>query len=175
MYRFACYHLAIETYKWAVADIDDYFDYEKPLDFVSRAEKRKLLKEAQGDEELANQMLIERTNAAAESTTESTSQMEEKVQEAEVVDVDAEPVNGDDDSDSDSDASEETPAEEAAMEEEQGEQGTEEVDESTPEEPRAEKADKVEDPPKKAFKKPEEKPKQETSFDTDDFDILGLD
>ena len=39
-----------------VADEDDYFDYERPLDFVSRAERRKVLKEAKGDEELANQL-----------------------------------------------------------------------------------------------------------------------
>jgi len=43
-----------------VGDMDDYFEYERPLDFVSRAERRKLLKEAQGDEEKANQMLLER-------------------------------------------------------------------------------------------------------------------
>ena len=43
-----------------VADEDDYFDYERPLDFVSRAERRKLLKETKGDEEKANQILAER-------------------------------------------------------------------------------------------------------------------
>ena len=43
-----------------VADMDDYFEYERPLDFVSRAERRKLLKEAAGDEEKANQLLLER-------------------------------------------------------------------------------------------------------------------
>ena len=44
-----------------VGDMDDYFEYERPLDFVSRAERRKLLKEAKGDEEKANQLLLERT------------------------------------------------------------------------------------------------------------------
>lgn len=38
---------------------DDYFDYEKPLDFVSAAERRKLMKEAGGDEEKANAMLTQ--------------------------------------------------------------------------------------------------------------------
>jgi transcription elongation factor Elf1 len=41
-----------------VAEIDDYFEYERPLDFVSAAERRKLLKEAGGDEEAANQKLV---------------------------------------------------------------------------------------------------------------------
>jgi hypothetical protein len=44
-----------------VGDMDDYFEYERPLDFVSRAERRKLLQEAAGDEEKANQILVERT------------------------------------------------------------------------------------------------------------------
>jgi hypothetical protein len=38
---------------------DDYFDYESPLDFVSAAERRKLVKEAGGDEELAKKMAIQ--------------------------------------------------------------------------------------------------------------------
>ncbi len=38
---------------------DDYFDYESPLDFVSAAERRKLVKQAGGDEELAKKMAIE--------------------------------------------------------------------------------------------------------------------
>lgn len=37
---------------------DDYFDYESPLDFVSAAERRKLVKQAGGDEELAKQIAI---------------------------------------------------------------------------------------------------------------------
>lgn len=39
---------------------DDYFDYESPLDFVSAAERRKLVKEAGGDEELAKKLAIDR-------------------------------------------------------------------------------------------------------------------
>ena len=38
---------------------DDYFDYEKPLDFVTAAERRKLMKQAGGDEEKANAMLTQ--------------------------------------------------------------------------------------------------------------------
>ena len=48
-----------------VADMDDYFEYERPLDFVSRAERRKLMKEAAGDEEKANQILMERQQSTA--------------------------------------------------------------------------------------------------------------
>jgi hypothetical protein len=46
-----------------VAEMDDYFEYERPLDFVSRAERRDLLKLTQGDEEKANQILVDRANA----------------------------------------------------------------------------------------------------------------
>jgi hypothetical protein len=55
-----------------VADVDDYFDYERPLDFVTRAERRKLLKEAQGDEDKANQILLERTTGISSESTVST-------------------------------------------------------------------------------------------------------
>lgn len=46
-----------------VADIDDYFEYERPLDFISAAERRTVLKETGGDEDAANQLLVERENA----------------------------------------------------------------------------------------------------------------
>lgn len=53
--------------------MDDYFEYERPLDFVSRAERRKLMKETQGDEEKANQILIERAeSSSATSATPDT-------------------------------------------------------------------------------------------------------
>mmetsp|Transcript_13714 Transcript_13714/g.32123 ORF Transcript_13714/g.32123 Transcript_13714/m.32123 type:complete len:384 (+) Transcript_13714:223-1374(+) len=48
-----------------VADIDDYFEYERPLDFISAAERRKVLKEVGGDEDAANKLLAERENAKA--------------------------------------------------------------------------------------------------------------
>ena len=50
-----------------VADMDDYFEYERPLDFVSRAERRKLMKEAGGDENKANEILLARSAAQAEA------------------------------------------------------------------------------------------------------------
>jgi len=53
-----------------VGDDDDYFEYEQPLDFVSRAERRKVLQEAQGDEDKANQILLDR--AASTTTTTDT-------------------------------------------------------------------------------------------------------
>ncbi|KAL3796707.1 hypothetical protein HJC23_010007 [Cyclotella cryptica] len=39
---------------------DDYFDYPSPLDFVSAAERRRLVKEAGGDEVLAKKIAIEK-------------------------------------------------------------------------------------------------------------------
>jgi hypothetical protein len=56
-----------------VGDMDDYFEYERPLDFVSRAERRKLLKEAQGDEDKANQLLLERTTGMSSTSSTTTS------------------------------------------------------------------------------------------------------
>jgi hypothetical protein len=54
-----------------VADIDDYFEYERPLDFVTAAERRQLLKDAQGDEEAANKLYIQRTGGDEAGTPES--------------------------------------------------------------------------------------------------------
>eukprot|EP00980_Cylindrotheca_fusiformis_P030339 scaffold24664_cov230-Cylindrotheca_fusiformis.AAC.1 len=53
-----------------VADMDDYFEYERPLDFVSAAERRKLLKEAGGDESKANEILLERETAPTADSEE---------------------------------------------------------------------------------------------------------
>jgi hypothetical protein len=64
-----------------VGDMDDYFDYERPLDFVTAAERRALLKKAQGNEELANEMLMAQEKASKGKET--------SVMEAEVVDVGA--------------------------------------------------------------------------------------
>lgn len=50
-----------------VADLDDYFEYERPLDFVSRAERRALLKEAGGDENKANEILLARSATQPET------------------------------------------------------------------------------------------------------------
>lgn len=42
---------------------DDYFDYERPLDFVTAAERRKLMKQAGGDEAKANELLTKGESA----------------------------------------------------------------------------------------------------------------
>jgi len=54
-----------------VADIDDYFEYERPLDFISAADRRKVLKETDGDEDAANQLLVERENAKASEESQA--------------------------------------------------------------------------------------------------------
>jgi len=55
-----------------VADIDDYFEYERPLDFISAAERRKVLREAGGDEDAANKLLVERENVKATEESQAT-------------------------------------------------------------------------------------------------------
>jgi len=55
-----------------VGDADDYFDYERPLDFVSAAERRELLKSVKGDEDAANQLLLEREAGQASGESEDT-------------------------------------------------------------------------------------------------------
>lgn len=54
-----------------VEDIDDYFDYERPLDFVSAAERREILKNAEGNEDVANAMLLEKETGKASEQSES--------------------------------------------------------------------------------------------------------
>jgi hypothetical protein len=93
-----------------VGDLDDYFEYERPLDFVSRAERRKLLKETKGDEEAANKLLLERVTGTATTTTTSNTEADATstdVLDAEIVTDDdkadeAEPIPSamDDDQDS---------------------------------------------------------------------------
>ena len=51
---------------------DDYFDYEKPLDFVTRAERKRLMKEAGGDEQKAMKILAGRQNEEDTATTDET-------------------------------------------------------------------------------------------------------
>ena len=70
-----------------VGDMDDYFEYERPLDFVSRAERRKLLKEAQGDEEKANQLLVERQDGGSTSEVSSSDVMDAVVEEPSVAET----------------------------------------------------------------------------------------
>jgi hypothetical protein len=57
-----------------VSDTDDYFEYERPLDFVTSAERRKILREADGDEEKANQLLAGKSTGSEgeKATTQPT-------------------------------------------------------------------------------------------------------
>lgn len=50
---------------------DDYFDYEKPLDFVTAAERKKLMKQAGGDEEKANALLTQGSAALEEGNADA--------------------------------------------------------------------------------------------------------
>lgn len=68
-----------------VADLDDYFEYERPLDFVSRAERRKVLQEAQGDEAKANELLLARSTTTAPITPETTTTTEKEIIDATIV------------------------------------------------------------------------------------------
>jgi hypothetical protein len=138
-----------------VADLDDYFDYERPLDFVSRAERRKLMKEAAGDEEKANQILISRANAAAGVTSEPEKADSKKPKEADVVDVEAE---------------ESAPSAEA-VEAEDSAPSAEAVDADASEEVE----DKPEPPKPKKSSEPPKPPKKSSSDDDDDLAALGLD
>lgn len=72
-----------------VADIDDYFEYERPLDFVSAAERRKILKEAGGDEDKANLLLLERTTGIKSETAETTSSADSQSTTVDAPEVDA--------------------------------------------------------------------------------------
>ena len=75
-----------------VADMDDYFEYERPLDFVSAAERRKLLKEAKGDEEAANKLLIERSATEDSGAAAPSEPAAEDIVDAEVVGDDETPA-----------------------------------------------------------------------------------
>ena len=50
-----------------VGDEDDYFAYERPLDFVTAAERKALLKATEGDEEAANQLLVDQQDTETSS------------------------------------------------------------------------------------------------------------
>jgi hypothetical protein len=67
-----------------VADMDDYFEYERPLDFVSAAERRKILKDAGGDEDKANELLLERGDGDAASSETAPSTDSEEILDAEI-------------------------------------------------------------------------------------------
>lgn len=63
-----------------VADEDDYFEYERPLDFVTRAERRKLMKETGGDESKANEILVTRTATEIEAQPETQSETQSEAE-----------------------------------------------------------------------------------------------
>jgi len=133
-----------------VADMDDYFEYERPLDFVSAAERRKVMKEAGGDEDKANEILVARANDEAGVETPPA-----EIVTGEVVDVEVNEgaVNG---------------------------EVLEPKVESTPEpveEPEEEPVGmKTEEPKPEAPKPKPSEPKKSTS-DSDEFDLddLGMD
>jgi hypothetical protein len=140
-----------------VADIDDYFEYERPLDFVSAAERRKLLKESGGDEAQANKLLA--TKGATDAAEEPAINGEDAPEAADTAEVDEEEATVDKVVAPESVAA---PAEPVDVE--------------------AIKSEPVasEEKPKKKKKKPKKKvPKQAApeppSDDLDDFDALDMD
>lgn len=74
-----------------VSDMDDYFEYERPLDFVSAAERRKVLTEAGGDEDKANDLLLSRANEEAGVETPPADVVDAEVEEAAVNGGESEP------------------------------------------------------------------------------------
>ena len=188
-----------------VGDMDDYFDYERPLDFVSRAERRKILKETGGDEEAANQLLIERSGGGSASTTETAEDSSKPATNGETEesvsldsnDEDVVDVVSDDDTSIETDANDEEdpedPMGQAATDVSEADDSSEE-DDSLPKsedatiaddggvdvvEPDSSEAAPAEDPPKDVV---ESKPVAETDkakpaqpVQDDDLDALGMD
>eukprot|EP00543_Licmophora_paradoxa_P008170 CAMPEP_0202455908 /NCGR_PEP_ID=MMETSP1360-20130828/13317_1 /ASSEMBLY_ACC=CAM_ASM_000848 /TAXON_ID=515479 /ORGANISM="Licmophora paradoxa, Strain CCMP2313" /LENGTH=201 /DNA_ID=CAMNT_0049075597 /DNA_START=352 /DNA_END=957 /DNA_ORIENTATION=+ len=133
-----------------VGDDDDYFDYERPLDFVTRAERRALLKKAKGDEELANQMLTDMGNKQQES---------------------APPIMGDS-SDEDAEAADDESAE--AKSEEESEDDDEDADDEE-EETKSIESDIDGESPSEESSPTESPPDSTEEISDDDLDILNLD
>ena len=142
-----------------VADMDDYFEYERPLDFVSRAERRKLLKETKGDEEKANEILLQRAVTEEAGTEQAQGETSAPaVQDAEIVDA----IVVEDETSAESvapteDATEEESVSETARKEEM--------------EPEAKEVEPKADPFEPKLKKSKPKPPPTD----DDLDILGMD
>lgn len=91
-----------ERLKDEVGDEDDYYDFERPLDFVTAAERRQLLKETAGDEEAANAKLVGQAEAAgAGGDPAETPMFGLTVEEAEAKKVIEQSSNDDDDDDDD--------------------------------------------------------------------------
>jgi hypothetical protein len=149
-----------------VADIDDYFEYERPLDFVTAAERRQLLKDAQGDEDAANKLYIQRTggNTGGDEAGTPESPETDAIIEDAVIEED-----------------EEEPQEEA--DEELGE--SDEVDESVPDIAEAstdESNDVIPEPTPEPKAKAKAKPKKVSKaapkpapIEDDEMDILDMD
>lgn len=133
-----------------VADVDDYFEYERPLDFVSAAERRKLLKESGGDEEKANLLLLERTTGIKAEESEA-SEGAQASPPAEVQD--------------------ETPPVPSPS---QPVVDVEIVTEAAPERASLPPQPKSETPPEASNAPPPKAPKR-PSFEEDDLDLLGMD
>lgn len=175
-----------------VADVDDYFEYERPLDFISRAERRALLKEAGGDEEKANQILVERTNSPASEESQAVAEAivnggeipadvpqpvaEEEEDEMDVADeeIALSEVETSSLSDSDAATTEETAPAVKDSHAPSPEHSTAPITEDSPTSPEA----VVNRTPNPVVKKQKSKTKKTTSSappGDDDFDFLGMD
>lgn len=144
-----------------VADMDDYFEYERPLDFVSRAERRKVLKEAGGDEEKANELLLSRAASEADAASQETA-----------TSSDAE-VNGDADTSPEDKAEMEEDAYEPVSLDAVAEEPAAPEDETPP--PTEAKAAKKKKKAKKPAPKETAPKKAPASLDDDDLDVLDMD
>jgi hypothetical protein len=153
-----------------VGEDDDYFDYERPLDFVTAAERRALLKRAKGDEEVANQMLIDQTatkktepegaiDAEIEKTAEETKE-ETKETETEMTELDDQKAD-------------ENPTEEAKETTENAESSeatqSEDIQEEASEQEKPMETKKYDHIPEPSL------PIPEPSLDDLDLDALGMD
>ena len=159
-----------------VADMDDYFEYERPLDFISRAERRQLMKEAGGDEEKANQLLIERSNAQASDESQARAEaivnggkVEEPTIDADIVDEEAEDDTTSEETETEKEedvaSPEETPIVEAKVEEEP-KAAVDETLSPPPSEPA---------PEKKTVEKSAALPPPPAGNDDEIFDLLDMD
>jgi hypothetical protein len=165
------------------ADIDDYFEYERPLDFVTAAERRQLLKDAKGDEEAANQALLDRAGGgASKDETPESPEADATIEDAVIEDAVIEDAVIEEEEKDPQEESDEDPQVES--DEELGESDA--VDESEPdvaEAPADEIADVIPEPtpepkaetktkPKKASKAA---PKPAPKDDDDGMDLLDMD
>jgi len=160
-----------------VADMDDYFEYERPLDFVSRAERRELMKEAGGDESKANEILLARSTSETESPSTpvdeevngDSSATDEEVVDAVVEEKESSEESNPETSPEVSDAgSKEEASPEPTSEEVKAKSSEDANSESTP--PATTSKPKKEKKPKK-----KETAKKDSSPPDDDLDVLDMD